>query len=385
MLGFAAFFLSACAQVPLAPDVSLDLSASKTSMQKTAHKRQPLILGEVYYQYFLEQPSTSLLAIELAKHNATLSQQEYAQIDRDRLDLMQGSASLQLGMVQQAEHIFKRLLDQSKDPYIRANTWFWLAKSSFSQKRYDVIERAYSEIQATSSEEDLVKYLRAKDWQELLYQVAYIRQLKEEDWLSIADQIPLSSIYRTYLTANNAIKLHNQGQLVPAQEALVRAKQQLLALPNNEKNNLTDNALLDELSEQNTWRWYNPLSWFSDSQDDTEAKYVAAIQLEKNALFDRLNYAIGTNLLAQKDYTNSLAALQLIGIDSIQSEQALLTFAWTLARENRWPMAMAVWQYLRTNNDGIYALQASYGMAYGYEQQGALAQAYFALRHGVST
>jgi hypothetical protein len=93
-----------------------------------------------------------------------------------------------------------------------------------------------------------------------------------------------------------------------------------------------------------------------------------------------LNYGLGITLLEQKDFANALIALKLIGRESLQAEQALLTYGWTLAQENRWPLAMAAWQYLRENSQGIYALQASHGLAYGYEQQGALAEAFSSLR-----
>jgi hypothetical protein len=352
--------LSACFSTPEAPAPLVD---TRSAEQILAQKRQNLAFGQVVYSYFQDAPDQTLLQGALTRLNELTAQTPYAIEDKDRLDLMKGAVSLQLGMTQQAESIFNRLLSQSEDPYIQANTWFWLAKSSFVQKRTGVSERAFAAIVENDLEDELSEDL----WEELIYQVSHDRMKTGGDWENLAEELPSDSIYQTYLVANYAVLSHNKQDYEIANEAFIQAKITLANTP-------IENAI-KEGNEHFSWlSWFN---WFGNGL--SEAEETRAFQ-ERNALFDTLNYGLGVNLLEQKDYANALIALKLIGRESLQAEQALLTYGWTLAQENRWPLAMAAWQYLRDTSKGIYALQASHGLAYGYEQQGALGEAFTALR-----
>jgi hypothetical protein len=345
------------------PEPPASVQETRTSAQILAQKRQDLAFGQVVYSYFQGAPDQTLLQVALARTNELAAQKPYALENRDRLDLMRGAVSLQLGMTKQAESIFHRLLAQSADPYIQANTWFWLAKSSFAQKRMGASERAYTAI----IDSDLEDELSAQHREELIYQVSHERMNNSGDWEVLAEELSRDSIYQTYLIANQAVIEHNNQDYEAASEAFMAAKLLLNATP-------VANSIQEENESASWWFWFN---WFGN--DLTESQEVRAFQ-ERNALFDRLNYGLGITLLEQKDFANALIALKLIGRESLQAEQALLTYGWTLAQENRWPLAMAAWQYLRENSQGIYALQASHGLAYGYEQQGALAEAFSSLR-----
>ncbi len=345
------------------PEPPASVQETRTSAQILAQKRQDVAFGQVVYSYFQGAPDQTLLQVALARSNELTAQKPYALDNRDRLDLMRGAVSLQLGMTKQAESIFHRLLAQSADPYIQANTWFWLAKSSFAQKRMGASERAYTAI----IDSDLEDELSAKHREELIYQVSHERMNNGGDWEVLAEELSSDSIYQTYLIANQAVIEHNNQDYEAASEAFMAAKLLLNATP-------VANSIQEENESASWWSWFN---WFAN--DLTESQEVRAFQ-ERNALFDRLNYGLGITLLEQKDFANALIALKLIGRESLEAEQALLTYGWTLAQENRWPLAMAAWQYLRENSQGIYALQASHGLAYGYEQQGALAEAFGSLR-----
>lgn len=336
--------------------------STSSAAQILAQKRQELAFGQVAYTYFQDAPDKTLLQDSLARLNELIAQTPYAVENRDRLDLMKGAASLQLGMTTQAENIFNRLLTQSADPYIQANTWFWLAKSSFSQKRLGMSERAYNTI----VENDIEDELSDEHWEELIYQVSHERMNSGGDWESLAQELRSDSIYHTYLIANQAIMAHNQQDFDTANGAFITAKLRL-----------NEMAVANSIQIEDSKSW---LSWFRWSDNGVSESNDNQVLKERNALFDRLNYGLGISLLEQKDYANALLALKLIGNDSLQAEQALLTYGWTLAQESRWPLAMAAWQYLRDNSQGIYALQASHGLAYGYEQQGALAEAFGSLR-----
>jgi hypothetical protein len=345
------------------PETPAPVQETRTDSQILAQKRQDLAFGQVVYSYFEGVPDQTLLQVALARTNELTAQKPYALENQDRLDLMRGAVSLQLGMTQQAENIFHRLLAQSADPYIQANTWFWLAKSSFAQKRTGVSERAYFAI----IDSDLEDELSAQHREELIYQVSHERMDNGGDWQALAEELSKDSIYQTYLIANQAVIEHNNQNYEAAREAFMAAKLRLNAMP-------LANSIQGENKSTSWWSWFN---WFGSGL--TESQELRAFQ-ERNALFDRLNYGLGITLLEQKDFANALIALKLIGRESLHAEQAMLTYGWTLAQENRWPLAMAAWQYLRDDSQGIYALQASHGLAYGYEQQGALAEAFSSLR-----
>jgi hypothetical protein len=345
------------------PETPAPVQETRTDSQILAQKRQDLAFGQVVYSYFEGVPDQTLLQVALARTNELTAQKPYALENQDRLDLMRGAVSLQLGMTQQAENIFHRLLAQSADPYIQANTWFWLAKSSFAQKRMGVSERAYFAI----IDSDLEDELSAQHREELIYQVSHERMDNGGDWQALAEELSKDSIYQTYLIANQAVIEHNNQNYEAAREAFMAAKLRLNAMP-------LANSIQGENKSTSWWSWFN---WFGSGL--TESQELRAFQ-ERNALFDRLNYGLGITLLEQKDFANALIALKLIGRESLHAEQAMLTYGWTLAQENRWPLAMAAWQYLRDDSQGIYALQASHGLAYGYEQQGALAEAFSSLR-----
>ena len=351
--------LNGCFSTPESPAVAED---TRSAEQILAQKRQDLAFGQVVYSYFQDAPDKTLLQGALTRLNQETAQTPYLNENQDRLDLMKGAVSLQLGMTQQAESIFTRLLAQSADPYIQANTWFWLAKSSFAQKRRGVSERAYAAI----LENDLEDELSEEHWEELIYQVSHERMSNGGDWETLAAELNSDSIYQTYLIANQAVIQHNQQDYDAASDAFIAAKLQLNDTP-------VENSIQEDISAS-WWSWFN---WFGSGLTDSQEERAF---LERNALFDRLNYGLGVTLLEQKDYTNALIALKSIGRESLHAEQAMLTYGWTLAKENRWPLAMAAWQYLRDNSQGIYAMQASHGLAYGYEQQGALAEAFRSLR-----
>lgn len=359
-IALVSLVLNGCFSTPEPPTPAAD---TRSAVQILAQKRQDLAFGQVVYSYFQGAPDQTLLQGALTRVNELRAQTPYGPDNQDRLDLMRGAVSLQLGMTQQAEGIFNRLLAQSGNPYIQANTWFWLAKSSFAQKRMGVSERAYLAI----IENDLEDELSQDHWEELVYQVSHERMNMGADWETLAGELSSDSIYQTYLIANQAVIEHNKQDYDAANEAFISAKLLLNATP-------VENSIQEENNSSSWWSWFN---WFGNGL--TESQEDRAFQ-ERNALFDRLNYGLGVTLLEQKDYANALIALKLIGRESLHAEQAMLTYGWTLAQENRWPLAMAAWQYLRDNSKGIYALQASHGLAYGYEQQGALAEAFDALR-----
>ena len=333
---------------------------------------QQAAFGELVYHYFQEDYQQVLQAIEVGqlKHGFSLLSQD----DSDRVNLMQGAAQLQLGMYQQAQEKFATLLSQTTSDYVQAHTWFFMAKAGFENKQAYLSERAYDAI----GQGDLREELSDQQWQELLYLTAHTRMQNNGDWQSIDGQMSADYIYRAYLRANQGALLFNQANYEASTTSFVAAKQSLLAYQNRRGfvSRLASSVFAGVTKAVTPWRWFDKNAVAEQAIKERQAQQSID---EQDALFDRINIGLGQSLLQQGELGNAIAVIQTIADQGAESDQALLTYGWANARENRWQQAMAAWQYLQTNSIGLYALQASYGLAYAFNQQDNLGQAFYAL------
>jgi hypothetical protein len=329
--------------------------------------------GELVYHYFQENYQQVLQLIEVGniKHGFT----QLSKDDTDRLNLMQGAAQLRLGMHSASQAKFESLLSQTTSDYVQAHTWFFMAKAGFENKQPYLSERAYAAIM----EGDLREELSSSQWFELIYLTAYTRMQQNQDWQSLAQQIPSENIYTAYLLANKGTILFNQANYELATASFTQAKRALIAYQNR-SGFLAKVAV--SVFDSVTWL-VTPWSWFdsnaSAQKTATERQHAQTLE-EQDALFDRINIGLGQSLLQQGDLANAIAVIQNVADGSAQSQQALLTYGWANAKENRWQTAMAAWQHLQKNSVGLFSLQASYGLAYAFGQQDNLGQAFYALQ-----
>jgi hypothetical protein len=374
----------------------------QTGPVKTDKQKHQAAFGEIVYLYFQEDYQNVLVLIEVGQKNHQFSLLE--QDNTDRLNLMQGAAQLQLGLYKKSQEMFARLLSQTTSDYVQANTWFFMAKAGFENKQAYLTERAYSAIQ----QGELREHLSEEQWYELIYLTAYTRMqiaanstqtyilsldsvsgnssaldenvsVTDGDWQSLYKQIPQQSIYNAYLLANHATNLFNLGNYEQATNTFASAKKALLAYQNR-KGFIREVAtnIFDSVSFLITpWTWFDGNS---TAEQVAQEREQAQEEAEQDALFDRINIGLGQSLLQQGDLDNAIAVIQNIAEGGGESEQALLTYGWANARENRWQAAMSAWQYLQQNSVGLFALQANYGLAYAFGQQDNLGQAFFALR-----
>lgn len=380
---------------------------------KTDKQKHQAAFGELVYLYFQEDYQDVLTLIEVGNkvHQFALLEQD----NIDRLNLLQGASQLQLGLYKQAQAKFASLLSQTTSDYVQANTWFFMAKAGFENKQAYLTERAYAAIQ----QGDLRENLSAEQWYELIYLTAYTRmqlavneylqgaeagqsvnipstnldsddigevkanssQIPSKwDWQSLHAQIPKQNIYHAYLLANHATNLFNAGDYELATNTFADAKQALIAYQNRRG---FIRKIASSMFDSVSW-FVTPWTWFdenSTAQQLAEEREQSQDKTEQDALFDRINVGLGQSLLQQGDLENAIAVIQNIAEAGGESEQALLTYGWANARENRWQTAMAAWQHLQNNSVGLFALQASYGLAYAFSQQDNLGQAFFALRN----
>lgn len=351
-------------------------TAESVITNQSAQAKQQADFKHILFEYFQTQYDNTLMLIEVAdaSHQFALLSQD----DQDRLRLMQGAARLNVGLYKDAQTLLLQLLSKTTSEYVQANTWFWVAKAGFANRQYDLSERAYEAMQ----EDDLVEFIDDAQWQELLYLTAFSRMQQEQDWQNIYTQLDESTIYKAYLQANLASSQFNAGEFALAQESFITAKQALLTYERIKQSWLRRAG--KSAREALNFAWLNPFNWFlidpnAQSQAKQEAEQENAQRQEIDALFDRINLGLAYALLQQQDDANALEVINTVSKQGGESEQALLTLGWTLAQQNRWQNALSVWQYLHEQSTGIYALQASYGMAYAYQQQGNFTQAFYAL------
>ncbi len=330
----------------------------------------------ILFEYFQQNYDRSLMLIEVGDSLHQFANISYE--DQDRLRLMQGASQLKVGLYRQAQEALLALLAKTSSQYVQANTWYWLAKAGFENRQYYLSEQAFNAIE----QNNLIEFIRPEQWQELIYLTVFTRMQQGQSWQQGFKKLEQTTIYPAYIHANHASMQFNAGDYAQAEASFIAAKQAVLRYQN------IQNSWLKKAGESvSSWldfAWINPLNWFSSdpnvqAQAKLEAEQESKEQKEIDALYDRINLGLAYALLQQQDEQNALNVINTISTLGGESEQALLTLGWAMAQQNRWQNALSVWQYLRKRSPGLYGLQASYGIAYAFQQQGDFTQAFFAL------
>ena len=355
LLVFVILFKSTPAQ---AQDEQLPVLTAAEKRQQLQRKLQQLRFGQVLYQYFQQQPLKSLESIAIAEHYGV------ADSDKSQMQLMQGGASLQLGMTETATQLLTELLAQSQPKEVQAQAWYWLAKTAFQQGLYSISKQAREYIQ----DNELLALIEQEQWLELQYQSAYFSlQSNPDNWRNIINTIPQDSIWYPYLMANTGIQFFNQQDYKNASQLFVNAIDSAKVRP-------YDPSIVESVIEWSWWPWSEERGRIEDSPE----------YRERNTLLDRLYYSVGQTFVKQKNHTAAFNAFKQIQSDSLYAEQGLLAYGWALANEERWNEALPVWQHLRNQGKGLPSLQATHALAYGFEQLTDYARAYSMLTQSLS-
>ena len=353
------------------------LSSQNNPLQnKPFQNKQYTDFEHVLFEYFQKRYEQTLTIIEVgdAKHQfSSLSEQ-----DQDRLRMMQGASLLNVGLRTQGQALLLALLERTSSEYVQANTWFWLGRSAFDNKQFALSEQAYQAIQT----KELASYLAFEQMQELAYQNTFIAMQSNANWQSNFNTLSTRTIYPAYILANDASMLFNAAEYELSANRFIEAKQALLSFEENRAAWL--NKVGKNRSSLFSFDWKRPFTWFTTDQNAQaqgaiEAEQASTQRQEINALYDRLNLGLSYALLQQQAREEAFEVIKTVSAAGGESEQALLTFGWTLAQQNRWQNAIDVWQYLHNQSTGLYALQASYALAYAHQQNGDYSQAFFAL------
>ena len=322
------------------------------------NRLEKLRFGQVLYQYYQQQPLASLEAVAIAKHYGIAS------ADRPQLQLIQGGASLQLGMSEAAIQLLTELLTASQPKDVQAQAWYWLAKTAFQQGLYSVSQQAREYLQ----DNQLMRVIDEDQWLELQYQSAYFAlQSNPQNWRNAVEVLPKETIWYPYLMANAGIQFFNQKDYGNAAQLLVDAIDAAKIQP-------APQTFAQSWLEWSWWPWADEAGRIEDSPE----------YRERNTLLDRLYYSVGQTFVKLNDHAAAFNAFKQIQSNSLYAEQGLLAYGWALANEERWGEALPVWQHLRQQGKGLPSLQATHALAYGFEQLTDYAKAYAMLVESLS-
>lgn len=249
---------------------------------------QDLRYGVALYQFFQHAYFDALT--ELMVGDLTQDFQHHAEQAR----LLQGGISLSYGLVEDAESIFTRLL-QDADPEQRNLAWFYLAKLRYQLGQEEKARAALERVEQLAQEELSAEsdYMSASmflhDGQLARAEQAILNLEPDSHWLP-------------YYYFNRGVLQSEAGELQQALQAFQR---------------------LHELPAR-----------------DSEIKHLR----------DRAYTAAGFALLAAGEYAAAQQAFRSVRLDSLLVGQALLGYGWAAAQQEDYQQALSPWQELRQNS-----------------------------------
>ena len=292
---------------------------------------------QVLFHYFQGDYEATLMAIALAEKR--LKDRPL----RPEMFLLKGAASLSLGLHQEAQAIFNRLLAGQVDEKTQAKAWFFLAKSA-----YENDQKALAALAAANlSQSVLPDHLNTSQQYELGYLqgMLALHQGNTTDIERLLKALPEGQIQRAYLGYNLAML-----------EA---------------RNRAYDNALRSLSSAQSALAVEPDTSWFnlfgSPEKDD--------MLPEKQALTDKVLLAKGRLLLIQQKLPEAMATFENLGVDAIDRDEALYHYANTRYQYGDQLQALALWQYLKNSPSDTMRYPAAFALATGLEEAGDAQQA----------
>lgn len=267
-------------------------------------------------------------------------------------ELLKGGISLAQGMESQATAIFARVLNTSSYITTQTQAWFLLGKALYQKQLYAEAANALANINTRQAQDNLDNLSR----DELIYLksqlFAWHKQADHVDtnWLA---QLSGESIYRDYVIYNQGLAALQQGKLESAISSLSNMGEPAKGLMGG------------SLSS-----WMSP---FQQSDDE-----------EVLALRDRANLTLGYSYLQNEKPAEAATAFQLVRVDSLDTQAALLGYGWAASRQDDYSLAISVWKrLLEQSHSTEYVLEAYLASAYAYEKAFAPKQALQQLQLGL--
>jgi hypothetical protein len=335
-----------CSNVAFAQQNSTQSGAKNPLLQ--ADYRQAL------YYYFQGDFYHALSQIALIEQRYPLGLRGIAEPGVDP-ELLKGGMSLAWGLDDQAQQIFERLLsvdDVNTSQQTRAQAWQLLAKALYQKQQYQGAAKALQYLSA----ELATKYLDRQSQDEVWYLKSQLSALLSNDYApeQLRQQMSADSLYRQYVTYNQALTSLQQGQH--------RLGLSLLEELSSEPKSIVNNLFFN---------WFSPL--YSQGEEE-----------EKLALRDRANLTLGYSQLQLGDNAKAKQAFQKVRLNSLDSQAALLGLGWSAAYGKEYQMALSIWDNLKHSAPSSeYVLESYLASAYAYEHAFAPTQALGELEQGL--
>ncbi len=278
---------------------------------------QDLAYGEILFDYYRGKKIKALTRILIAQKKNQLSHHS------NSAELLSGVIYLDLGMLDKAQKIFKRLLTEEDLKHeVLSKIEFYLGKLHYKQRDYSQAERRLSNIYES---------LKPK--------------LKDESLIMLS---------------NIALKAN---QLNKARDWL---------------------SLISEDSEYLSYSRYNlGILWLKDNEEQNALPYLNQVYLTdkptrvQRSLQDKAKIAMGFHFLRGKRYDLAKNQFLSVRLGSIYTNRALLGVGWTYAEKGMYENALTHWLELAKKDARDLAVQeALLAIPYAYQKLEAMQPAF---------
>jgi len=292
--------------------VSLSSHARVKNPLDVPHYVKDIAYGEILYDYYQQRYFSSITKTLVAQEKGALDSH------KDHAELLLGSLYVSYGLINEAESIFRRLLERTTKKETKDQAWFYLAALHYKRGNYDR-SRDILNNELTKLSDELESERRILNAILLMKEKDYKKAVKE------LSAIPRQSRLNTYAKYNMAVAFASLGK-------------------GSRSTKLFD-AILNK------------------PKDDGE---VAALK-DKSAL------ALGIDFLRQENYENAILIMSGIRLDSPFANPALLGLGWAHLSKGDYVAALTPWTELKTRDTVDRSVQEIYfHIPYVYEQLGAV-------------
>lgn len=283
------------------------------AIASTAQAKKDLRYGTLLYEYYQQDYFAALVEYEYANElNEWLH-------DADAARLLKGGMTLSYGLPDEAQAIFKDLLDKDVSPETRNKAWYYLAKLYYNKGQASEAAKALARIKGTVPEDIVEEF----NYLATLINMHFDHLENAERAINLKKS---SNPYEPYLLFNLAVK-----QLQRGDDAKAR-------------------SLLNEVVG---YAKVNPKEEFA-------------------VLADRAKQALAHIHIQDQDLLGAWKYLQNVRTTGLYSNRALLSYGWTAIKLKRFEQAIPALKALNKRSISIAEVQeAKVLLAHLYEQKGA--------------
>lgn len=198
-------------QASLALVVGVSVSVMADTPEPPTRAQDPA-WGEVLYEYYQGNALDALTRLAVAREQGGI--QGHGQ----HPDLVEGGLMLSWGMLREARARFERLLDDSVDPGLRNQAWFYLAKVFYLEGDHDSARDALAQLDQRVFQEQRPALYRESLYLEGQIALGALVDGGGAELARVLEQLPEDSLFSAYLRYNRVLA----GDDASRQQALTR-------------------------------------------------------------------------------------------------------------------------------------------------------------------